>query len=418
MDSSDSPSRAILPALLIGLAAAFLLCGYEFIRSSANTLFKQAYGKEGLPYIMALMPIGVLLMLYGYGRSLSRFGPRATLLITTLLSAAAVFACYGLIQAKIKAASGVLYIVREAYVVLIIEQLWSFLNSRLSVQHARVLNGPICGLGSIGAIAGGFAVAAYSKSLGTATMLIFGALAMLPALVCALLAYRYCGEPVREADTATSSDTLGVRLLTRERMLLFLMLIIIATQVISSTTDLAFQGALQDRYPDANEQNAVSGAFYAWLNVFSAVGQFLVAPLLLFLAPLWLVLLILPLLNVAACVYAWSVPSLFAYGLAYQVFKAIDYSVFRAAKEPLYIPLSFDARFRAKELIDVWGYRFSKGATAALIALFAGLGWVVQSASLFSAVAVAAAAVWLALTPFLMRSRAKEDSTLTNSELS
>jgi len=417
VDSPDSPRRSIIPAVLIGLSAAFLFCGYEFIRSTANTLFKQAYGKEGLPYVMAVMPLGVLLMLYGYGRCLSRFGPRRTLLITSLLSAAAIFACYALIQAEINIARAVLYIVREAYVVLITEQLWSFLNSRLNVAHARALNGPICGLGSIGGIAGATAVVAYSKTLGTTTMLVFGAAAILPALGFALLAYRYCGEPLPEAHAPASarSDTLGVRLFTRERMLFFLLLIVIATQVISSVTDLAYQGALQDAYPDANEQNAVSGRFYFWLNVFSAVGQFLIAPLLLWLAPLWLALAMLPVVNVGACLYAWSVPSLFSFGLAHQAFKVIDYSVFRAAKEPLYIPLSFDARFRAKELIDVWGYRFSKGATATLIALFAALGWIVQSASLFSAVAVAAAGVWLALTPFLIRARSKEEGGLTNS---
>ena len=47
-------------------------------------------------------------------------------------------------------------------------------------------------------------------------------------------------------------------------------------------------------------------------------------------------------------------------GLAFALFKTIDYSTFRAAKEILYIPLSFDARYRAKEVIDVFGYRFGK----------------------------------------------------------
>ena len=43
--------------------------------------------------------------------------------------------------------------------------------------------------------------------------------------------------------------------------------------------------------------------------------------------------------------------------LAFFLFKAFDYSIFRAAKEVLYVPLSFDERYRAKEIIDVLGYR-------------------------------------------------------------
>jgi len=405
--------RPIPTAVLIGLSAAFLFCGYEFIRSTANTLFKQNYGKEGLPYVMAAMPLGVLLMLYGYGRCLSRFGPRRTLLITSLLSGAAIFICYALIRAEVRLASAVLYIVREAYVVLITEQLWSYLNSRLSTERARTLNGPICAVGSIGAILGAEALAAWSQSLGTATMLIFGSAAILPAVFFAMLAYRFCGEPPPEANVEQRSDTLGVRLFARNGMLLLLLLIVITTQVISSVTDLAFQGKLQDAIPNADEQNAYSGRFFSALNQYALVAQLVLTPLLLRFLPHWLVLVLLPLANVAACVYSWAAPSLFSYGLAYQTFKVIDYSVFRGAKELLYIPLSFDVRFRAKELIDVWGYRFSKGATSASIALLSYLQWIVQSAALFSGIGTAAAFVWLALTPLLVK-RSGENSSHKN----
>ena len=49
------------------------------------------------------------------------------------------------------------------------------------------------------------------------------------------------------------------------------------------------------------------------------------------------------------------------------MFKALDYSVFKAAKEILYIPLPFAARYRAKEVVDVFGYRLSKGGVSLLI---------------------------------------------------
>ena len=45
-------------------------------------------------------------------------------------------------------------------------------------------------------------------------------------------------------------------------------------------------------------------------------------------------------------------------------FKCIDYSLFRAAKELLYIPLSYDAKYRTKGIIDVFAYRFGKGAAS------------------------------------------------------
>src|SRR4029079_9852309 len=103
---------------------------------------------------MALTPLGVAAMLYAYARLLSRLGPRRTLWWTSLLSGAAILACYFALRAGFAPAAGVLYIVREAYIVLLIEQYWSFINSTLNIPQAKVVNGYILGIGSLGAIAG------------------------------------------------------------------------------------------------------------------------------------------------------------------------------------------------------------------------------------------------------------------------
>ena len=54
---------------------------------------------------------------------------------------------------------------------------------------------------------------------------------------------------------------------------------------------------------------------------------------------------------------------------AYMLFKALDYSFFRAAKELFYMPLTYDERYRAKQIIDSFGYRLAKGGSAGVIEL-------------------------------------------------
>ena len=71
----------------------------------------------------------------------------------------------------------------------------------------------------------------------------------------------------------------------------------------------------------------------------------------------------------------------------------MDYSIFRGAKELLYIPLSYDAKYRAKELIDVFAYRFGKGA-ASLIALFFGRFSALGTA-IYPALGVLTGVIWL-----------------------
>jgi len=70
----------------------------------------------------------------------------------------------------------------------------------------------------------------------------------------------------------------------------------------------------------------------------------------------------LPLANIAACAYFVLSRARVRPGATSRS-KPIDYSLFRAAKKILYIPFSFDVRYRAKEVIDVFGYRFGKGAS-------------------------------------------------------
>ena len=76
--------REFQVALLMALCAFFTLAGYEFVRSSATVLFKRAYGAENLPLVMAVMPLVVFAGLVLYSRTLTRFGPRRTLVITYL----------------------------------------------------------------------------------------------------------------------------------------------------------------------------------------------------------------------------------------------------------------------------------------------------------------------------------------------
>ena len=401
--TEESRSSSYWTAGLGGISAAFLFAGYELVRSPSNTLFKAAYGKEGLPYVMAATPVAVLLMLYVYGRLLTRLGPRRTLVTTTLASCALIAGSYGAIALKWKFASVILYITREAYIVLLMEQYWSFLNSTLGDANARRLNGPVCGIGSAGSIVGTMLVGSLAQPLGTAALVLLGAVITLPTALFGYLAYRHAGEP-QPAPQEPRSDSLGARLFTREPVLVILLIVILLTQAISGLTDLSFQGMLQDRMPNADAQTAFSGWFFMWLSIFAAAMQFAVTPLLLWLVPLRWVHRVIPLVHVGTCLYLWRSPTLFSAGMAYMVFKVIDYSTFRAAKELLYIPLSFDSRYRAKEFIDVFGYRFGKGGISLVVILLQRSRIFVAEPSL-GLISAGAAAIWAICAIPLVRRR-------------
>src|SRR5690606_18019408 len=90
----------------------------------------------------------------------------------------------------IKEAAPVLYVFRSAYVVLLIEQYWSLINSSLNEFEAKRMNGPICGIASIGAIVGGLIGEKASIEFGTANMVMIAGVLTLPAVILSSFAYR------------------------------------------------------------------------------------------------------------------------------------------------------------------------------------------------------------------------------------
>lgn len=389
-----SGREALLLALLVALAAGAVLCGYEMLRSSANTLFVQAYGKQGLPWALGLTLIGVTLLTYIYGRLLSILGPRHTLQATTVLAIVTIVASYAAIRIGWKPARVVLFIFKESYVVLLIEQIWSYIDSTLDPKAAKRLNGPICGVAGIGAVTGGLVLGRLSQSLGTLNMLLLGAGATVLTLPFLQLLFARFGAP--SEGKKKQHGHLALYLFRRERVLVLLIALIAATQVTSTILEIAFKSALQDYLPNADRQNAFSGNYYALINGAAMFFQFVGAPLLLSRFSGRVIHILVPMLNLGALGYMLVASPLWGSAIAYGVFKTLDYSLFRAAKELLYVPLPFDARYRAKEVIDVLGNRVSKGMASLGVTL---LQWtsVVFSTLSYAGIGLCAVAMWLCL---------------------
>lgn len=353
--------------LAIAGAAFFLLFGYEAARSASASLFINAYSAANLPWVMACSPVGVVLMLYGYGWLLTRIGSARTLVVTSIAAAAALAICWLAVSLGSRPATAVLYVLREGYVVIVIEQYWSFINSTLSQDQAKRFNGPVCGLASVGAILGGLTVGRLAPVIGTEALIGIAAVVMLPAAIMGWFAYARAGRPRGEEATSTHS-VLGLGLFRQHRVLRNVALLILLTQLFSTLLDLRFSTLVEASLPGKDERTAFFGDFYAALNGAAFLLQFVVTPLILRHVSLRRVHLTIPLLHMLAMVWLFIDPALSVAAGAFLLFKAVDYSLFRAAKEILYMPLPFDARYRAKEVIDAFGYRAAKGGTSGVIA--------------------------------------------------
>ena len=407
------PSRPVAAAFALGGAAFFLLCGYEFARSVSYSLFIGAFGPQRLPWVMALSPVGTFGMVYAYGLLLTRLGARRTLIVSSLLSGGGMLLCYALITDGIIWSIAAFYVLRESYIVLLIEQYWSFINSTLSSGQARRVNGPILGFGSVGGILGGVMVSLTAERFGTEQLIFFAAASTLPAAALGALAFRLGGTPRATARTETAAgpypdpghaatgqesrghlSNLGLEMFRRHRILPYLAFIILATQAVATVLDVRLNILADEKIPDTDQLTAFFGSLYSSINGGAFVLQFLVTPFLLKRLPLLTVHVAIPAVHLVSCTILFVHPTLATGVAAFAIFKCLDYSIFRACKEILYMPLPFAARYRAKQVIDAFGYRASKGVTATLLAA-AGAAFGQLPGFSYVLVAVAAALAWL-----------------------
>ncbi len=396
-------TREYQVATLMAVSAMFTLAGYEFIRSASTVLFKSAWGAENLPLVMAAMPLVVFAGVALYGWILSQLGPRRTLLVTSLGSSLIIVCCYVILLTGSKAITPVLFLFKEFYIVLLIEQYWSYINSSVTPATARKVNGPVTGIAGLGGALGGTLVGISAESLGTETMLLLAAAALLPAALVSNFTYGRYGEPEAPGGKRVKGH-LGLALFRENPVLLSLIAIVVTSQVVSVVLEFEFQALLSDRYlGEQDKETAFQGWFWGLLNTSVLTLQFIVAPLLLSFVALRRVHLIVPLVHILAIGAALIAPSLFTVGLAFFLFKALDYSIFRAAKEVLYVPLGFDERYRAKEVIDVFGYRTGKGGSSVVIVVLQKAGVLVNN--YYLAIGFAMTLLWLALVMPLTRSR-------------
>jgi len=366
--SSQSSLRGV--ALITG-AATLALSGYEMIRSAAASVFLAHYPASRLPEALVMVPIAMFVLTWLFSIVLRRIGPGATFMVTLMGSGLIMSLTAWGIRRGVPGTPFFMYIFAQAYIVIIVEQAWAFINSRLKPAQGKRWNGMIIAVSTLGSIAGGIVTGRLSVSAGSERMIVIAAALTIIAVFPVQRGFRLSGtKHVRdERKTAGLGDHFAWDLLRNNATIRRLALMVTAQQSVSVLLDIAFHRALQSAMPLQDPRTAFLGYFWAGVNLFSLVLQLGLCPFLLSRVSLRRIHGAVPILYGAAALAAVAFPLLPVLGFAFFLSKTVDYSVFRAAKEVLYIPLSFTGRYRAKMTVDALIYRSTKGVMSGLLSL-------------------------------------------------
>lgn len=363
--------RRMVPVLALTGAAALAQMGYEMVRASASSIFLSQHGAERLPEALILVPLAMFLLTFLVSWMLRRIGPAASYGVTLVGSGLVLAGAAVAARGRLPGSAFVLYVFAQAYIVLIVEQSWAFVNSLFTTADGKRWNGAVIAVTTVGSVSGGLLTGLLSERIGSEMVVISASALTAAAVLLSRQAFRLAGpeRTSEEGHPERFSDYFAWDVLRRDSTLWRIALMVIACQSVSVLFDIAFHRSLQSAIPLQDPRTAFLGYFWGGVNAVSFVMQLLLCPWLLRRFPLRRLHAAIPLLYMAAALLGLIFPLMPLLAGAYFLSKTMDYSIFRAAKELLYIPLPFSARYRAKLTIDALIYRSTKGAASLLLSL-------------------------------------------------
>lgn len=383
----------------IGALCAFcfaLMLSYGFARPSVESLFVATYSSKALPYAWLGVAVAATLATAIYGRFAGRmeltalFG-RVIALIGLLLGL-----LLGAVHLDTPGAPYLLYLWKDVYIVVLVEMFWTVANSHFRLKEARWLYGIFLACGAAGGIIANHFVGDVAEAIGTeATPLL-----VFPLLLVCIAATRMMPRTRKAPGEAASTDLLaGLRVIASSRYLGLLLGVIATVQVAVTLIDYQFNVLVEAAYPDKDVRTGVVGDVYFYIEIVSFALQVGAGVVLRALGVAG-TLLAVPLLLGAAVTLFLVGPAFLTMAVAKVASKAMDYSIFRAAKEMLYLPLTYDERTQGKAVVDILTYRVAKGGTSFLVLGLNALGAPVMAAS---GVALGLIAAWVGLTVAIVR---------------
>lgn len=362
---------------LLATVMVLLLFSYPLIRSSTTAIFIDAFGAKNTPLVWIYSVLSLAVMVGANNFLQTRMNLQKLFLGVTTLSLFILLGASWFYSEGLSWVPYVLYVWKEVYIVLLVHMTIGYLNVTVTAEQAKLFYGPFGALGSLGGIAGGLWTGQLSASLSAVEVLWVGLFFMALAALCFWKTDRQYNIPAKPGRQRPRSPLASI---SEVKLYVGLVIgVIVLSQFAISLANFKFNLIFEQMIGGTQEKTAYLGRLYAMINTLSLCVQILVVPYLLSRLRLSLIHLSLPLIYLAASAATLLSPVawLFMVSGSFILMKGLDYSLFAAAKELLYFPLTAEQKFGAKYLADMVFYRFAKGLIS-FVLLFFQTHWAVN----------------------------------------
>ncbi len=372
------------------------------LKPASRSLILDVMDVSELPYVWIGSALTLLIFISVYHTLLQRFKRENIVLGTALLFSTILiifrfaFDLGGIITAT------ALYIFVDIFGVVMVEQFWSLANSIYSSRDGKKWYGIIGTGGLLGGVAGSGVAALLIKYTPVTTpdllLVAAGIVACIAGLTILMRQLGLYQTPATPGPSLLKTNHKNLFSLFKNNHYLFLIAAaLLMAQLISPVVDYLFMQVVAENYPDREARTAILSIFFSALSAISIAVNVIATPIILNVFGILTGLMIQPLV-IAATVFGFGLYPGFVSAAVMKISdRGLAYSLTRATRELLYIPVDTLLMYQAKAWIDMFGYRTFKMLGAVFILVILQWSPVNQNIFPLNSVVILACAVWMGI---------------------
>ncbi len=362
---------SIKRAFLLFADFFLIILAYYQIKPASRSLFIEYLGADQLPYVWIATALVLVGLIGWYHRMVANYSRLRVILVSCLIFIAClVFFRVWLLLSPGPVVAGAFYIYVDIFSVVLVEQFWSLANTTYNLKDGKRWYGFVGTGGLLGGFCGGLLASYLLKTTALQTMDLLLVAAAIIALVLMLNLYMARTGGLRERDAGSQQQGIsGWRALTSNRYLLLIGLILLLAQMAQPLVEYKFMQIVALEYTELEQRTSFISLFFSLMGAFSILINLLFTPLTHHFFGVITGLLVQP-VALALCTGGFMLhPGLWSASLMKISDRGLSYSINRASKELLYIPIDPLLTYQAKAWIDMFGYRLFKVIASVLILL-------------------------------------------------
>ncbi|MBL8296973.1 MAG: MFS transporter [Rhodanobacteraceae bacterium] len=330
---------------------------------------------------------------------------RGLILCLVVFAAAMVYA-----PASVQTWIGRMFFVwTSVFAVFAVSLFWAVMADVFQTTQARRLYGVIGAGGTLGGIAGGLLTGWLVQLFGHVPLLFVSALLLEAGLRAMYALSRHVaarGETQAriEQEIIGGNAWAGVSGVLRSPYLIAIALFMLLFTVGSAFLYFLQAEIVAREIADRAARTAYFARVDVWVNGLTLIVQLVLTGRLIDKVGVGAVLVLLPLLSLVGFLALAAAPLLSLVVLLQVLRRTGDFALSRPAREVLYVPLSREEKYKAKNFVDTFVFRFGDQLGAWTYTALAALG---LSLAGIAAAAVPLSAAWLAVALWLGRRHAR-----------